>query len=88
MWYSSATQYFFRPWRRSDLNRYMFTIVPSALAYGAETVSFTVVKHFMKGRIQEVGGEQVTVRTVTLGRLIDQRGFEAINLISDCEGAR
>ena len=51
------------------------------VTYGAETVSFTVVKHFMKGRRQEAEGERVTVRTVTLGRLIEEHGFETIKLL-------
>lgn len=73
--------------KNRDLNQCRFTIVPAAVAYGANTVSFTVVKHFMTGRLQEAEGERVTVRTMTLGRLIDEHGFETINLISDCEGA-
>ena len=71
-----------------DLNRCKFTIEPLALAYGGDTVSFTVdVNHFMLGHLQGPDGKQVTVKTITLKRLLDKYGFKTINLVSDSEGA-
>ena len=73
--------------KNRDLNHCGFTIVPAAVAYGVDRVWFTIAEHFLVGRLQEAEGKRVIVRAVTLGQLIDEHGFETINLISDCEGA-
>src|SRR5262249_47319242 len=71
-----------------DRNECKFAIEPFALAYGSDTVSFTVdVNHFMLGHLQGTGGKQVTVQTITLKRILDKYGFRTINLISDSEGS-
>jgi FkbM family methyltransferase len=70
------------------INGCHFAIEPLALAYGSDTVSFTVATdHFMLGRLKGVGGKEVTVSSITLERILDKYGFEIINLISDSEGS-
>jgi FkbM family methyltransferase len=69
------------------LNHCGFSVEPSALAYGSDTISFGVCpNHFMMGRLFG-DGEQIIVPTITLGKILDKHGFETINLISDSEGA-
>jgi FkbM family methyltransferase len=69
------------------LNGAGFTIEPHALAYGSETIRFGVCRdHFMMGRLFG-DGDQITVATTTLRKILDKYGFETINLISDSEGA-
>jgi FkbM family methyltransferase len=69
------------------LNGCSFAIEPFALAYGVETISFTVApNHFMMGRLHGSGGTQVAVKTITLREIIKKYDFKTINLISDCEG--
>lgn len=69
-----------------DINHCQFHVEPCALAYGSETVSFSIAEdHFMMGRLQGEGKE-VNVPTITLGKIIKKYGFDKINLISDSEG--
>jgi FkbM family methyltransferase len=69
-----------------DLNGCGFSIEPHALAYGNETMTFSVSDHFMKGRITVEGDKRISVRTITLSRLLKKYQFETINLICDSEG--
>jgi FkbM family methyltransferase len=70
-----------------DRNGCQFEIEPVAIAYGGETVSFTIDGHFMMGRLQEGAGQRVTVKATTMKSILDRKAFKKINLISDCEGA-
>ena len=73
--------------KNKDLNECKFTIEPFALAYGSETISFTIaMDHFMMGRLNGNGSRTVTVQTITLKQILAKYGFETINLISDSEG--
>lgn len=70
-----------------DLNSCKFSIEPFALAYGSDTVSFSIaMDHFMMGRLHGTDCNQITVRTINLKRILDKYGFKTINLISDSEG--
>lgn len=73
--------------RNRDLNHCTFKIEPVALAYGSESISFTIDAHFMMGRLKAGEGQMVSVPTTTLRSVLDKNGFGIINLISDCEGA-
>jgi len=73
--------------KNKDLNGCKFAIEPTALAYGSETISFTIaMDHFMMGSLHGNDGNKVTVQTITLKRILDKYGFKTINLISDSEG--
>jgi hypothetical protein len=49
-------------------------------------MTFSVSDHFMKGRITVEGDKRISVRTITLSRLLKKYQFETINLICDSEG--
>jgi FkbM family methyltransferase len=73
--------------KNKGVNGCAFSIEPYALAYGGDTISFSIaMDHFMKGRLDGDGGHKVTVSTITLRHIIDKYGFKVINLISDSEG--
>lgn len=75
--------------KNRDLNDCEFDVIHAALAYGAETVEFTISREIcIGGRIGADGdGERVTVPTVTLRELLDRYGYEGVSLIVDIEGA-
>lgn len=79
--------------RNRELNGCQFSIEPRALGYGADTVSFSVLKTgwMMSGLYADtVGGtisESITVPTTTLAAILAKHRFDVINLISDTEGA-
>ncbi|MGY3602742.1 MULTISPECIES: FkbM family methyltransferase [unclassified Bradyrhizobium] len=73
--------------RNRVLNSCPFSIEPLALAYAADTVTFTVaLDHFMMGRLHGSGGMQIEVKAITLREIIRKYNFKVINLISDSEG--
>jgi FkbM family methyltransferase len=73
--------------QNKNLNDCKFAIEPFALAYGSETISFTIdTDHFMLGNLTRADGKQITVQTITLKSILEKYGFETINLISDSEG--
>ena len=73
--------------KNRDVNGCRFEIEPLALAYGRQTVSFTVTDHFMLGGVGNRPTARVDVPTTYLRKILDKYGFDRINLISDCEGA-
>jgi FkbM family methyltransferase len=73
--------------KNRDINRCGFAIEPFALAYGSHMISFSIATdHFMLGRLQSSGDQQVTVGTITLKTILEKYRFKTINLISDSEG--
>lgn len=69
------------------LNRCKFAIEPIALAYGSETISFTIdTEHFMLGNVSSENGKKITVKTTSLAKLLYKYSFNQINLVSDSEG--
>jgi FkbM family methyltransferase len=69
-----------------NLNECTFFIEPCAIAYGTDSVSFSISDHFMLGGIH-ADGRKITVPATTLADLMRKHGFETINVITDCEGA-
>lgn len=71
-----------------ELNGCKFVIEPRALAYGTESVEFSIATdHFMMGRLHGDTEKQISVPTITLRQIIEKYRFETINLISDSEGS-
>ena len=73
--------------RNRDLNGCRFQVVNKALAYGAETVEFSIARNFLGSRI---GGDSVTtvaVPTTSLRTIADTVGFDQMSVICDVEGA-
>lgn len=72
--------------RNRDLNGCKFKIISAALAYGVPRIGFSVSSYFLCGSISgEVN--QITVPTISLGRVLHEHGFDRITLIVDVEGA-
>lgn len=71
--------------RNRELNRASFAIVHAALAY-AGAAGFAPGADNLEGRVIHDAGSGPVVRTVTLGQLLDQFGFDRVTLICDIEG--
>jgi FkbM family methyltransferase len=69
------------------LNNCQFTIEASALAYGADKISFGISNHFMKSSVSDRASHQITVPATTLRQVLDKYRFLVVNLISDSEGS-
>jgi FkbM family methyltransferase len=71
------------------MNGCRFTIEHAALAYNSETIDFPVEGHFLHGRVggSDESAHVVSVRTVTLAKILEKYDFEMINLVCDIEGA-
>ena len=70
----------------AELNGCRFEVVEAAVAHGVKSIDFHVSACFLTGSLQ-AEGRTVSVPAVTLGEIIQRRGFEAINLVVDIEGA-
>jgi FkbM family methyltransferase len=73
--------------RNRDTNRCRFTIEVAALAYDAEEVIYYTGSTVLAGGLHPTGGRRFRVPAVTLGRLLEQHGFDAVSLIMDIEGS-
>lgn len=69
-----------------NLNQCKFFIEQCAVAYGSDSVNFSISDHFMLGGIH-ADGRRITVPATTLADLMSKHEFKAINLITDSEGA-
>jgi FkbM family methyltransferase len=70
-----------------DINQCSFKIVNRALAYGAESVTFSPELDFWGNSIERNGGRSsVTVKTTQLGQIAKDERFEKFALICDIEG--
>ena len=69
------------------LNTRQFEIVNRAIAYGTDSVTFRPSSNLAGNSITR-GGDQppVTVDTVALGELVQERGFNRFTLVCDIEG--
>jgi FkbM family methyltransferase len=73
--------------RHRELNGCQFQIELGALAYGSDHVDFHSGVTFLAGSTDPaVGGQTVSVETVSLGGVLDTHQFGRINLIADIEG--
>lgn len=72
--------------RHRARNAAHFTVVPGAVAYGADTVPFQVVRSAVAGRVGGAG-RTVTVPTVHVGDVARAHRFERFGLLCDIEGA-
>ena len=70
-----------------DLNNCRFQVVNKALAYGLESVKFTLQSNFLSGRIGGDSPEVVAVPATSLKAVADASGFDQISVICDTEGA-
>jgi FkbM family methyltransferase len=69
-------------------NRGEFAIVNRAIAYGADTITFCPSSDLAGNSITRAGEQPpVTVKTVSVGELLQQNGFERFSLVCDIEGA-
>ena len=69
------------------LNGRQFEIVNRAIAYEAASVTFRPSTNLAGNSITFAGDQPpVTVDTVALGELVDDRGFKRFNLVCDIEG--
>jgi FkbM family methyltransferase len=68
-------------------NNCHFKIVHAAVSHGAETITFNVDDNILAGSVHGDERQGVVVSTVTLERLLNERGFERATLICDIEGA-
>ena len=69
------------------LNQCDFEIVNAAIAYGRETVTFTPALEFWGNSLeQKEGTEPVTVKTIRLGDIVEQKKMRSFTLICDIEG--
>lgn len=73
--------------KNRELNGCRFEVVTAALAYGAPMVEFTVGPDCMTGAMKAAGSQKLRVPAVSLREIVEPRGFQAINLIVDVEGA-
>ncbi|MDR3621067.1 MAG: FkbM family methyltransferase [Paludisphaera borealis] len=69
------------------INDCRFEIIQAAVGYGGPTVDFYFGDNCMTGSTCHPDREMSTVPTVNLKSILDDRGFERINLIVDIEGA-
>ncbi|HET9086826.1 MAG TPA: FkbM family methyltransferase, partial [Acidobacteriaceae bacterium] len=59
----------------------------AAVAYGCRSVTFRPSSELPSNSLREKhGGELVTVNTITLGKILDEREIGAFTLICDIEG--
>jgi FkbM family methyltransferase len=70
-----------------ELNACKFEILNCALAYDADEVAFAISHDTRGGGIYVQGTGHVTVRTVTLQKLAQERGFSRFTLVCDIEGS-
>lgn len=63
-----------------------FEILHAAVGYGGPTVQFTLGDS-VSGAIRDTGGVKVEVPTISLARIIEDRGLDRLNLVMDVEGA-
>jgi hypothetical protein len=69
------------------LNGRQFEILNRAIAYEAASVTFRPSTDLAGSSITRAGDQSpVTVDTVALGEVVDDRGFKRFNLVCDIEG--
>lgn len=70
-----------------ERNGCRFEVVHGAVAYGGGEVTFNVADDLLCSRVGGAGARAVTVPAVTLGEVLERRGFERCTLVCDIEGA-
>ena len=70
-----------------DRNGCRFKVLNRALAYGKPHLAFSLHDLFVGGSVQRQTSEQVEVVTTTVREILDDHGFDVVNLIVDAEGA-
>ena len=68
-------------------NGCQFQIVLAAVSYGTETIAFNVDDNILASSVKRGEREPLSVKTVTLERLLNEHGFERAALLCDVEGA-
>jgi len=68
-------------------NKSGFTVKYAAIAYGSDTVPFYVHKKSTGGSVHFKTDKEVKVPTISLKQILDESGFNNVNLIVDIEGA-
>jgi FkbM family methyltransferase len=73
--------------KNRELNACQFSIESKAVAYGSDTISFSV-DTFYAGRIDANGAKTISVPTTSIREILKKYRFDdSINLIADCEGS-
>lgn len=67
------------------INGARFEIVHAAVGYGASAIRFALGDS-LSGAIRDGGDETVEVATISLAKLLRDRGFQRVNLVMDVEG--
>lgn len=74
--------------RNRALNNAQFEILQMALGYGSEVIEFHIdEKDSLAGSLRGGAGQVISAPTTSLARIVNERGFQAINLVVDIEGA-
>ena len=73
--------------RNRALNECRFKIVQKAIAYGEDSVTFYPSSNICISSVAEMSDQPpVTVKTITLGRLLRDYEFDRFNFVCDIEG--
>jgi len=70
-----------------NLNRCSFQILNRVLAYGAESVEFSLEPSFVGSRVGGSSGSMVSVATTSFEGVLNEAGFEQCSVVCDIEGA-
>jgi FkbM family methyltransferase len=69
-----------------DRNGCQFTILPGAVAYGADEIAFHISEEFWTSSVQAPFDKSVNVPTLRLEQIVNEFGFQKFTLICDIEG--
>lgn len=69
-----------------ERNACHFSVMHAALSYGAQEIRFYQHKDFLCGSLQHASRKYVSVRTLSLGDVLDNFAYQRCTLICDIEG--